>query len=91
MKLIGIYKSDRKDKKYFALFDNGKKVYFGASGYQDFTIHRDEERKKRYIARHEKNENWNNPLTAGSLSRWILWNKPKLSESIADYKKRFKV
>ena len=91
MKLIGIYKSDKKDKKYYALFDNNKKVYFGASSYEDYTIHKDLARKEKYIKRHEKNENWNNPTTAGALSRWILWNKPTLSESIADYKRKFGV
>lgn len=88
-KLIGIYKSDRKGKKYYALFSDGSKVYFGASGYEDYTIHKDPARKERYIKRHEKNENWNNPVSAGALSRWILWNKPTISESIADYKRRF--
>ncbi len=32
-------------------------VYFGAAGYPDFTIHKDEERKSRYIKRHN-NEKW---------------------------------
>lgn len=55
----------------------------------DYTIHKDPERKKRYIIRHKKNEHWNDPITAGSLSRYVLWNKPSLRESIKDYKKRF--
>ena len=28
-------------------------------------------------------------MTAGSLSRYILWNKPTLKGSISDYRKRF--
>lgn len=66
-----------------------KTVNFGAKKYSDFTIHKDVERKKRYLARHIKNENWNNPLSAGALSRYLLWNKPTLEASIKDYKKRF--
>jgi hypothetical protein len=66
-----------------------KTTHFGAAGMSDFTLHKDPERKQRYLARHMKNESWNDPVTAGSLSRWILWNKPSLSASIADYKKRF--
>ena len=62
---------------------------FGAQGYSDFTIHKDEERKQRYLDRHKANENWNKPDTPGALSRWILWNKPTLKESIDDFKKRF--
>ncbi len=64
-------------------------VKFGREGMSDFTKHKDEERKERYLARHKANENWNKPDTAGALSRWILWNKPTLKESIQDYKKRF--
>ena len=64
-------------------------VHFGQAGASDYTIHKDPERKKLYIERHEKNENWNDPTSAGALSRWILWNKPTITESIKDYKKRF--
>ena len=37
-----------------------------------------------------KNENWNDPTTAGFFSRWITWNKPTLTESLKDTNKRFK-
>ena len=87
--MVTIKKSTKSSAKYMAVFDDGKKVHFGASGYEDYTTHGDEERKKSYLARHRKNENWNDPRTAGSLSRWILWNKRTLTESIKDYKKRF--
>ena len=55
---------------------------FGADGCSDCTKHKDEDRKKRYIDRHKKNENWNNPKRAGYLSRCILWNKLTLREPI---------
>ena len=55
----------------------------------DYTKHKDPERKKRYIIRHKKNENWKDPTTAGALSRWVLWNKPSFRASVSDYKKRF--
>ena len=48
------------------------------------------ERDKK-LARHKVNENWTIPDTSGSLSRWILWNKKSQSDSIKDYKKRFKL
>ena len=93
---VEIKPSTQKDKKFMAIFydDEGKKVkttHFGAKGMSDFTIHKDKERKERYLDRHRKRENWNDPMSAGSLSRWILWNKPTLKASIADYKKRFKL
>jgi len=31
-----LHKSDKKDKKYYLLLKNGKRVYFGASGYSDY-------------------------------------------------------
>ena len=62
-----------------------------AKGMSDFTIHKDEERKKRYLSRHRARENWNSPTTAGALSRWILWNKKTKSASIQDFKNRFKI
>lgn len=92
-KLIKVVRAPKQTgKKYTAFFDtkNGiKKVSFGASGYSDYTKHKDDERKKRYIDRHRSKENWNAYMTPGALSRWILWNKKSLSSSIADYKERF--
>ena len=89
VKLLSVTKSDRAGKKYVAKFDDGTQTHFGAAGYEDFTMHKDEQRKQRYLDRHRKNENWGDYKSAGSLARYILWNKPNLSESIADYKRRF--
>lgn len=88
-KLEKIIKSPLVTKKYRAIFSDGTHTDFGAKGYSDYTIHNDYERKRRYLLRHKSNEDWNNPKSAGSLSRYILWNKKTLSESIADYKKKF--
>lgn len=93
MKLLTIRPSKKADKKYDAVFETDKKrtktISFGAAGMEDFTMHKDEERKQRYLDRHRVRENWNKPDTAGALSRWILWNKPTLEASIRDYKQRF--
>jgi hypothetical protein len=92
---VNITKSTRQGKKMMAIFyDEAKKkvktTHFGASGYEDYTGHQDLQRKQNYLARHT-NENWNDYMTAGSLSRWILWGKPSLSASIDDYVRRFKL
>lgn len=74
--------------------ESGKKIkttHFGASGMTDFVKSKDEERKKRYLSRHRKNENWNDYMSAGSLSRYILWNLPTLRGSISNYKNKFKL
>ena len=91
MPKVTITRSDRPNKKLKAVFENGSKktIHFGQKGASDYTKHKDPERKKRYIDRHRKNENWDNPKTAGTLSRYVLWNKPTLDASIKDYKKRF--
>jgi hypothetical protein len=85
-----ITKSPRKDKKYAAVMV-GKTVHFGAAGMSDYTLHGDEMRKERYLRRHQKRENWKDIHTAGFWSRWLLWNKPSLAESIADIESRFKI
>lgn len=89
MKLLKITKSTKKDKKYTAYFSDGTHTDFGAKGYEDYTTHKDEKRKKNYIARHKSNEDWSNFKSAGALSRFVLWNKTTLKDSIADYKRRF--
>jgi hypothetical protein len=94
--LLSIETSTRKNKKLMAVFLNKdsnrkKTVHFGQLGYSDYTIHKDHKRKQRYIARHSVNENFENYTTAGSLSRYILWNKKTVADSITDYRKRFKI
>jgi hypothetical protein len=88
-KLVAIKSSTRKGKKLMAEFDDGTTTHFGAAGYSDFTKNKDEERKKRYIARHSAQESFTNPKAASTLARYVLWNKPTLSAAISDYKKRF--
>jgi hypothetical protein len=93
---VNITKSTRAGKKMMAVFyDEARKkvktTHFGASGYEDYTGHQDLQRKMNYLERHEKKENWNDYMSAGSLSRWILWNKVSLNESIKDYMYRFKL
>jgi hypothetical protein len=75
--------------KFVAVFHDGEQVPFGAMGYDDYTITGDKKQKRNYLARHKKREDWNDPKSAGALSRWILWNKPTLKESIKHYVKKF--
>lgn len=85
-----VSKSTRSSKKYQVVID-GKKVHFGASGYEDYTKHKDSERKERYISRHKHRECWTKRCanTPGFWARWLLWNKPTLRGSASDIKKRF--
>ena len=65
-----------------------KVIHFGARGMSDFTKHHDRERRQRYITRHKKDLKTGNPARAGYLSMFVLWNKPSLQASIANYRKR---
>lgn len=88
--MVKFYYSDDNKHKYMAVFDNPKLVvYFGDAAYQDYTQHKNVHRKKLYLARHARREDWNDPRTAGALSRWILWNKPDIDDAIEDYISHF--
>ena len=81
-------------KKYKMVFyDTARKklksISFGAVGYEDFTITGDIQQKMNYISRHQAREDFNDPMTAGSLSRWILWDKTSVSASYKSYRSRF--
>ena len=99
MKLVDVVPAKDKIHKYAAVFlqDNGRKktVKFGAYGMMDFTryskIDKDlaSEHKRMYLMRHNKNERWDQPMTPGALSRWILWNLPSFEDSVADFRERF--
>lgn len=93
MRLKTIRRSHKQEKKWDAVFDKDgreKVVSFGQRGYSDFTKHKDRTRRSRYIKRHSgMGESWNKADTPGALSRWILWNKPSLKSSIADFKRKF--
>jgi len=94
MKSVVIKNSTKADKKLMAIFsrENGreKTIHFGSKNMDDYTLTKDKAQRKRYLDRHRKNENWNNPETAGALSRWILWG-PTTSrgKNIASFKTRF--
>lgn len=103
MFLLSVKPSTRKGFKYQATFclcdkknacggSNHKVTHFGAEGYEDYTIHKDKERRDRYRARHEKDLDTKDPTRAGYLSYYLLWgDSTSLQENIKDYKKRFKL
>jgi hypothetical protein len=83
-------------KKMKAVFynDNDKKIktiQFGQAGAQDYTLTKNKEQRERYIKRHTNSrENHNKYMSAGSLSRYILWgSSTSKAINIQNYKKRF--
>ena len=90
MKVL-LKKSPITSKKFRVVLDNGRHVDFGAVGYSNYTIHKNPERMKRYVIRHQKRENWNKSgvATAGFWSRWLLWSEPSLSRAKQLISKKF--
>ena len=88
MKIV-IQKSSRTGKKWQAS-DGKRTVHFGASGYQDFTQHGDETRRKSYIQRHS-NEDWSksNMMSPAFMSRWILWEKNTIAAAVRHMNEKY--
>lgn len=91
--IIYLSRSSNPRKKFMVKIKNGKTIHFGAKGYEDYTIHKDPERKQRYIDRHQSNEDWSKSGidTAGFWSRWLLWGEPTLEQSIKKIENKFGV
>ena len=75
--------STRKNNKYVTTLSSGKKIHFGSSQYPDFLIHKDKERRERYLARAKKIKNkqgeltYTNPESANFWSVNLLWPEEK--------------
>ena len=88
MKIV-IQKSNNKHKKYQAT-DGQKTVHFGDSRYQDFTQHKDEQRKKNYISRHSNEDHSvSNALSPAFLARHVLWSEKSVPESVRKLNKKY--
>jgi len=95
VKLV-VSKSDRKGKKFKAVFtyDDGKTktTHLGAKGMEDYTTHKDKERRARYRKRHKKDLKTKDYTRAGFLSYYILWgDDTNIPDAVKSYKKRFKL
>ena len=71
--------SKRKDTKYVVELETGKKVNFGSAKYEDYLIHKDEDRRQKYLKRAKAIKNkkgeltFNNPQSANYWSINLLW------------------
>lgn len=84
--------SIRKDKRFEAIFSDNTKINFGLKGGNTYIDHGDKIKRENYLKRHQVNENWNNPKTAGSLSAMLLWGASKsLETNLKNFKKKFNV
>lgn len=83
MKQYYPYPSNDGKHKFYIITNTGSKLYFGAKGYSDYTIHKDPDRKRRYIERHKDKENWTKSgiNTAGFWCFHYLWSYPTKEEA----------
>lgn len=90
--IVYLSPSTNQSKKWMVIVGN-KTIHFGAFGMSDYTKHKDRDRMELYTLRHKKRENWTKSgiKTAGFWSKWLLWNKPTMKDSIADVQKRFNI
>jgi len=75
-KTAKLYPGRNPEKKY-SIYDpkQDKWVNFGQLGYEDYTKHKDKNRRKNYLTRtRSMRGDWKrNPYSANNLSRNILW------------------
>lgn len=91
---FNIEPADDGQHKWVGIFtdEEGKetKIKFGAKGYEDFTQHKNRLRRTQYLSRHKSREDWLNPMTAGALSKWILWgDSPSMDTNVRYFKQKF--
>ena len=95
VKLLSVSSSSNPEKKLDVKLETDKgrekTVRVGQRGADDFTKTHDEAQKERYVNRHAAREDWrlSGALSSGFWARWLLWNKPSLSASVTDTKRRF--
>jgi len=83
----------KKSIKLLCFILTGLKKQFNLEPKVILTIQKDKDRMKRYENRHKVRENWTKTgiNTAGFWSKWILWNKQSLLDSIKHAEKKFNI
>ena len=82
--------STRKDKRYDAVFHDGTKVSFGAKEAKTYVDSASDKTKAAWIARHKVRGTFNNPKSASSLAKHILWGPTKsVRSNLKSFKRKF--
>jgi hypothetical protein len=88
--------SPRVGKKLRMIFYDKNKMLvsytdFGSEGMSDYTEHKDDERKNRWLSRFNKliNKYKNDFTKATTLSHLILWNRETIEDSYKNYLRKF--
>ena len=94
LKLTRVVRNTKGDKEFTAYFlkDGKEKITrFGTSSNFLLNSSKTEADRKAYISRHKVNENWNDPTSAGALSRYLLCETRSLTKNIRRFRKRYGV
>lgn len=93
MRFESLKPSTKKDKKYMIIFtEPDKTVHFGSKNSKTYLDHKDKTKRTNYINRHKVNEDWNDPLSAGALSLYLLWGaSTNLNKNLHYYLQKFKI
>jgi hypothetical protein len=69
---VDLYLSTAKHKKYMVFNEEGKKVHFGSMLHEDYTKHKDKQRRDQFRNRNRK---WKDAdkFTPAHLSYYLLW------------------
>jgi len=69
---VDLYLSTSKNKKYMVYNEDGKKIHFGSIIYQDYTKHKNKQRRDSFRNRNKK---WKDAdkFTPAHLSYYLLW------------------
>jgi hypothetical protein len=87
-----IQPSTRKGKRFMVTFSNGVTTHFGQAGGRTYIDEGDKDKREAYLKRHKARENWDDPYSAGALSRWLLWgDSTDLETNHRSFMRRFKV
>lgn len=94
MKLLVAKRDPKGNSEFVAIFEgsDGKKktIRFGTSSNYVSNPNKTKQDRAAYIARHKVREDFNNPLTRGALSRWLLWGQSRsFATNLSSFKKRF--
>ena len=87
MQEVVITKSNRKDKRLKATFEN-KTIHFGYDKGKAFVDHNNKELKEAWIARHKVRGDFYNLEEPSGLAKGILWNKSNIKDSISNLNKK---
>ena len=92
---VHITRTPNSSKAFVAVFtdknNKTKTVRFGTDSNYVLNHQKTKKDRENYIKRHSVRENFNSPMTPGSLSKHILWgNYRSLTKNIDAFKKKFK-